>query len=158
MPYCQIRMQPKNCNPFEFKANTKNRFTEKSYKYYKRKDLEDVLIPYLEKGQEKAEEDRQVEADTSQSIHLSVLINRHRKYKGGKWWQKQLYDYFGEVTEEDIVSCRHNTTSEIMLSFDQIKERSKSYNQIITFSKYPQIAENDYIKILYHGIVEQSDD
>lgn len=62
--------------------------------------------------------------------------------------------YFGQLTIEDIKSCKINTTSEIMLRFPEIVEKSKSFVDMFIFHNYPELSDQNTLKFLFHGIYD----
>lgn len=66
--------------------------------------------------------------------------------------------YYSDVNEADIVGCKQNTTSEVMLQFEAIRGESKTYFQLVTFRNSPRLADPTIIRILFHGISTEEDE
>jgi hypothetical protein len=60
---------------------------------------------YSAAGSEEAQANRKTKEDPPQPRYFSVTNQLFRKNKGGKWWDKMMYIYFADVTQEDIISC-----------------------------------------------------
>jgi hypothetical protein len=62
--------------------------------------------------------------------------------------------YFPPLSSQDILSCKHNTTSDLLLIFDKVRSQPKSYSDLFIFNQFKKLQQEAVVKFLFRGMPE----